>query len=845
MAKRDMLRLRARACADSPSDGSLSVSALSRGQAPGHGRKGHAEVRRPRSAVRRVVLSGREGDDERGRLTAVTIEAPPVRPDGLSEEEAARRLAERGPIEPPPSSRSYASIVRANVLTVFNAILAAAGIVTLAFGAWQDALFLGILLANTGIGIVQEVRAKRALDQLAALVEPMAVVVRDGVSRVAHAEELVVGDLVRVEPGNQLVADGTVATSAGLALDESNLSGESRPVVRGPGDEVRSGSFVLEGSGTYTVTAVGPDSYAERVARIARAFRHPRSPLEHSLNLLLLVLAGVIVPLGAILGYALWERDTPFSEAVPTSVAAVVTLVPEGLILLTSLTFAVAALRMTRRGVLAQQLNAIESLAAVDIVCFDKTGTLTEARVRVAGLVPALGVEEDELRAALGRYAASAGSRNGTLEAIGEACPGLGEAPVQEVAFASRRRWSGVRLGGTTFVLGAPELFPLGPLAARADAEARAGRRVLAIGRSEAELDDPDTGPPSPLRPIGLVLLAERLRADARETVAFFRAQGVELKVLSGDRPETVAAIARDAGIEVETPADGRELSDGAVDAAVIGRISPEGKQLVVEALAARGRYVAMVGDGVNDVPALKAARLAIAQGSGAQMAKSVADLVLVRGEFGAVPALVAEGRKVFRNIQRVAKLFVTKSAFAAFLILSIGLTPTAYPLLPRHLSLAAALAIGIPAFFLALAPSIDGREDRGFGTGVVRFAIPAGTAAGIGVLSSYVFTLNVIDRPLLEARTVATTVLIAVGLYLILALEASGRLRAAAVSTLVAGLAVIYALLLATGPLRRFFDLAVPDPAMIAVSAFGSALAIGLLVATDDRFVPWWPARF
>jgi magnesium-transporting ATPase (P-type) len=777
-------------------------------------------------------------------LTAVTTEAPPIRPDGLSEAEAARRLAERGPIEPPPSSRSYASIIRANTLTVFNAILAAAGVLTLAFGAWQDALFLAILLGNTGIGIFQEVRAKRALDRLAALVEPTAVVVRDGVARALHAEELVSGDLVRIEPGNQVVADGTVATSAALALDESNLSGESRPVVRGPGDEVRSGSFVVEGSGTYTVTAVGPDSYAERVAHIARAFRHPRSPLEHSLNVLLLVLAGVIVPLGAILGYALWERETPFSEAVPTSVAAVVTLVPEGLILLTSLTFAVAALKMTRRGVLSQQLNAIESLAAVDVVCFDKTGTLTEARLRLAGLVPAAGVDEDELRTALGRYAASAGSRNGTLEAIGEACPGVGETPVQEVAFASRRRWSGVRLGGTTFVLGAPELFPLGSLAGRADAEARQGRRVLAIGRSPGELDEPDSGPPAPLEPLGVVLLAERLRPEARETVAFFRSQGVELKILSGDRPETVAAIARDAGIEVDQLADGRELRAVDVDAPVIGRISPEGKQHVIETLTARGRYVAMIGDGVNDVPALKAARLAIAPGTGAQMAKSVADLVLVRGEFGAVPALVAEGRKVFRNIQRVAKLFVTKSAFAAFLILSIGLTPTAYPLLPRHLSLAAAITIGIPAFFLALAPSVDAGGSQRFGAGVARFAVPAGTAAGIGVLSSYVFTLNVIDRPLVEARTVATTVLIAVGLYLILALEASGRLRGAAVSLLVAGLAAIYALLLAGGPTRRFFDLAVPDPQLVVVAALGSAVAIGLLVATDDRYIPGRTSR-
>jgi P-type E1-E2 ATPase len=725
-------------------------------------------------------------------------------------------------------------------------ILLVFGVVTIAFGAWQDALFLGILVANSTIGIVQEVRAKHALDRLAALVAPTATVVRDGVARRVGVDQLVVGDLVRLGPGDQIVADGRLVESAALAVDESILTGESQPVARGTGDEVRSGAFAVEGTGAFTVTAVGADSYAARVAGEARAFRHPRSPLERALNRLLLLLVAVMLPLGAVLGYALWERKTSFSDSVTTTVAAVVTMVPEGLILLAGVTYAVAALRMTRRGALAQQLNAIESVASVDLICLDKTGTLTEPTLQVVEVVPADGVERTELTTALSRYAASVPTRNATLEAVATAFPAPPARVEEQVPFSSRRRWSALRVDGTAYVLGAPELFSLGPLADRATEEARGGRRVVAIARAAGPLDG-DSGPPSDARPLGLVVIAERLRAEARATVDFFLSQGVALKVISGDRPETVAAIARDAGIPyVDTPVDGRSLPGDreqlrrlALGSAVIGRISPEDKRRVVESLRDGGRYVAMVGDGVNDVPALKAARLAIAQGTGAQMARSVADLVLVHGDFAAVPGLVAEGRKILRNLQRVTKLFVAKSAFAAFLILSVGLTPIAYPLLPRHLTLAASLTIGIPAFFLALAPSGGAFTARAFLRDVAHFAVPAGVAAGLGVLSSYLFALNVVNLKLVEARTVATTVLVAVGLYLVLALEASGRRRGTAVSVLCAALATLYAFVLAIPGLRHFYALAVPGPGMLVIAAAGAAVAIAGLWLTDERFIP------
>ena len=753
-------------------------------------------------------------------------------------------------MEPPASSRSYASIVRANVFTVFNVILLVAGVVTLAFGAWQDALFLAILVGNSAIGIAQEIRAKRALDRLAALVAPTARVVRDGKTRLVGVDEVVPGDLVELQAGDQVVADGRLEQASTLTVDESILTGEAEPVRRGIGEEVRSGSFAVEGSGAYTVTGVGSESYAERIAGEARAFRHPRSPLERSLDRLLFVLVAVLVPLAIILGAALWERETPLDEAVTTAVAAGVTLVPEGLILLTSITFAVAALQMARRGALAQQLNAIESLASVDVLCLDKTGTLTEPGLRVVELVPAPGVGEEEARGALARFAASSPAPNATLAAIRHEFPSGDGRVESHIPFSSRWRWSGVRFEGTSYVLGAPELFPLGELGGRAAAEAHGGRRVVAFAETNAELDsvEPADGPPGQLRLLGLVVLSERLRPEARNTVSFFLSQDVTLKVISGDRPETVAAIARDAGVPLDEKAlDGSELPGGGaelrrliLETSVVGRISPEGKRRVVEALTEGGRYVGMVGDGVNDVPALKAARLAIAQGSGVQMARSVADLVLVRGDFAAVPVMVGEGRKVFRNLQRVTKLFVAKSVFAAVLILSIGLTPLAYPLLPRHLTLVAFLTVGLPAFFLALGPSAGGYRSEGFLRDVASFAVPAGTAAALGVLASYLFALNVIDLPLVEARTVATTVIVVVGLYLVLALEASGRVRGAAVAALCVGLLVLYVLVLLTPGMREFFELASVGPLIVILSVIGAGLAVTGLWLTDERFVPW-----
>lgn len=762
---------------------------------------------------------------------------------GLTTEEAARKLELRGPMAPPGTSRSYGSILRANIFTVFNLILAFFGALTLTFGSWEDALFLGILVTNTLIGIIQETRAKLALDRLFGLVAPTTTVIRDGQPRKLPREEVVEGDLIAIEPGDQLVADGILQSSEGLQLDESILTGESRTVRHEKGDEIRSGSFVSEGTGRYTVTATGAESYAARITGEARRFRHPRSPLELVMNRLLYILVGAMVPLSLALGYVLWHRHASISSAVATSVAAIVPLVPEGLILLVNVTFAVSAVRMASRGALAQQINAMESLASVDVVCLDKTGTLTEADLVVKEVIPAKNRGE-QLKSALAKFAASASARNSTLRAIATAFPGPPENSEQEVPFSSRWRWSGLQLGGVSYVLGAPELFPLGPLESAAQREAASGRRVVAFASRSLPFEDEDQSRkiPENLELLGLIVLAERLRSNARETVEFFKSQGVQLKVLSGDRPETALAIAGDSGIPVEggaadgdaLPEDDKSLIDLISTKNVVGRISPEGKKRVIQALSEDGHYVAMIGDGVNDVPGLKAAKLAIAQGTGVQMARSVADLVLVSGDFGAVPLLVGEGRTTLRNLQRVTKLFVTKSAVTAFMILAYIVSATAYPLLPRQMTIVASLGVGIPAFFVALAPSKGRVSFEGFLKEAARFSIPAGFSLGVGVTASFLAALWIYDFPLVKGRTIATTVMLLVMLYLIVVIEASSLLRGAAVLLLCLALFGVYVVILYTPIGRSFFELANPDLSLALIVAGGtiSAIAIRTLIA-------------
>jgi cation-transporting P-type ATPase E len=747
--------------------------------------------------------------------------------EGLSSAEAARRLERLGP-PPETSSRSTASIVAGNVFTLFNLILGVFFVVVLALGLFADALFGVIAIVNSYIGIRQETKAKEVLDQLAVLVAPKASVVRDGRVQELVAEEVVPGDVIQVEPGDQLVADGDVISSRGLTLDESVLTGESDGVRKARGERVLSGAFCIAGSGTYEVDAVRERSYAGKLAGEARAFRHPPSPLQEEVNQVLLASTWLMLPLAALLLFTLSVRHTELHEAAQTATAGLITLIPEGLVLLMSVTLAVAAVRLAKLDTLVQQMSATEALAAVDTICIDKTGTLTDGQLELSSIEVADPANPAAAHDALARFAASAGARNRTLQAIAERYPDRPQKVTAEVPFSSQWKWSGLSLDGRSYVLGAPDVLQragaleLSPtLANTLRVQSEAGRRVLAFGEAQAALPrDPANEAPPRLTARALVVLEETLRPDAAETIAHMREQEVDLKLISGDARETVTAVAHAVGVPADAgviegpqlPDDDAGLAEAALANTIFCRIQPAQKSDLVGALSKSGRFTAMIGDGVNDVPALKRARLAVGMGSGTQVTKGVADIVLLKDQFSRLPRAVAEGRRIARNIHRLGRLYMTKTVYAAALIILVAVPGFAFPFLPRHLTLAALLTIGIPSFVLALAPS-DGPLYRGrLLRALAAFAVPAGLAIAIASILSFFLVDTVAGGSLADGRTAATTTLIVLGLSFVLLLERGpGREHIAIQSymlALVAGLGALYALFLAAGPVRDFFDL-------------------------------------
>jgi cation-transporting P-type ATPase E len=769
---------------------------------------------------------------------------------GLSSAEAAKRLRKLGS-PPDTSSRSVSSIVAGNVFTLFNAIIGVFFVLILSLGLIADAVFGAIAIVNSYIGIRQELKAKKTLDELAVLVAPHAKVVRDGAAVSLLAEEIVPGDVIAIEPGDQLVADGEVIASRGMTLDESMLTGEADGIRKDAGDRALSGSFCIAGSGRYLVDAVREESYAGKLAGEAKAFRHPPSPLQSEVNRVIVACTWAMAPLAALLLITFQLRGTDLVEAAQTATAGLVTLIPEGMVLLMSVTFAVAAVRLARKDTLVQQMSATESLAAVDTICVDKTGTLTDGQLRLLGVEVADGTDADEATAALGRFAASAGDRNRTLETIAKSFKAAPGRVGSEVPFSSKWKWSGLRLGGVSYVLGAPDILtasgalqlPSG-LSRKLDEETAAGRRVVAFGQSsEALPDDPEHAPPPRLTPVALVVLEETLRGDAAETIAFIREEEIDLKLISGDARATVTAVAYAVGVPAdagviegsELPEDPEGLAAAAQRNTIFCRIAPEQKKALVEALRASGRYTAMIGDGVNDVPALKQARLAVAMGSGAQVTKGVADIVLLEDEFARLPEAVAEGRRIARNVHRLGRLYLTKSVYAAALILLVAVPGFAFPFLPRHLTLAVFLTIGIPSFVLALAPS-DGPLYRGrLLRALAAFAVPAGLATALGSILCFFLVDTVFGGSLEAGRTAATTTLIVLGLSFVLLLERGpGREHIAIQSymlAMVAGLGALFALILAAAPVRDFFEMT-----LLTASEWFLALlcsAIGLTIAS------------
>jgi cation-transporting ATPase E len=715
-----------------------------------------------------------------------------------------------------PTSRTVGEIVRANVVTRFNAILGTLLAVILVVGPIQDALFGIVLVSNAAIGIFQELRAKRTLDRLALIAAGDCVVVRDGERLRVGVDEVVVGDVVLLAPGDQIVADGVVEESAGLEIDESLLSGEAVPVGKEPGDEVLSGSFVVAGVGSIRTTLVGPDSYGERLATEARRFVPTRSELRGGIDAILRIVTWMLLPAAGILIWSQADSNESTREAISGSVAGIGSMIPEGLVLLTSLASAVGIVRLGRRRVLVSELSALEGLARVDVLCIDKTGTITSSGLDVVGIEE---FDDDEARPAIAALAAADPSPNPTMRAIAGALPAPESwTALDVVPFSSARKRSTVTFADHgTWAIGAPDvLLPRGhALLERARAMAAVGQRVLLAGR---EVD-------GEVVPGAFVVLEERVRPDAAETLRWFADQGVTVKVISGDHPETVAAVAARAGLS--GPAvDARDIEDFDAlieDTAIFGRVVPEQKRAIVGALQRAGHVVAMTGDGVNDVLAMKDADLGVAMGSGASAARAVAPVVLLDDAFSSLPAVVAEGRRTINNVERVANLFLTKTVYAFILAVTIAIAGFPFPFLPRHLTIISSLTIGIPAFFLALAPS-GARVRPGFVRRVLRFAFPAGIVAAAATFLAYALAREEPGTSTTEARTTATIVLFAVATQVLLILaRPMTHLRRLLVLAMIGAFALALALPFA----RDFFALDLPDQVVAAAAVGVASVAI------------------
>ena len=749
-------------------------------------------------------------------------------PTGLTEAEVRERV-DRGETNATGerTSRTFGEILRANIFTRFNAILGVLLVVILAVGHPQDALFGIVLVSNALIGIVQELRAKRTLDQLAVLSEPRVRVVRDGEVREVSVDDVVLDDLIELRTGDQIAADGIVRATTALQVDESLLTGESDPVDKETGDHVLSGSFVVAGSGRFQATAVGDDAYARKLATEARRFELARSELMDGINRILRYVTWAIAPVAVLLLVSQYNANEDWRDAVSGTVAGVVGMVPQGLVLLTSVAFGVAAVTLARRKVLVQELPAVEGLARVDVVCFDKTGTLTDGNI-VFDRVERLD-DQAPVEAALGALAADE-DRNATLSAIAAAFPSTDSwRRTGFVPFSSARKWSAATFGEHgTWVLGAPELVWAGrdgEVSEKAERLASTGQRVLLLARTDAPLDG-ESLPPE-MRAAALVLFEEQVRPDAAETLAYFAQQGVALNVISGDSPHTVGAVAARVGMpNADDPFDARELPED-LDAlgetleehSVFGRVTPHQKQDMVKALQARGHTVAMTGDGVNDALALKLADIGVSMGSGAPATRAVAQLVLLDGKFSTMPGVVAEGRRVTANIERVANLFVTKTVWATLLAVAVGLAFWPYPFLPRHLTIVDTLTIGVPSFFLALAPNLR-RYVPGFVNRVFRFTIPAGTVAAVAAFSAFAVA-RFDDLPLTEQRTAATLVMLMMSLtvLVILAQPLTWR-RVVLVGLMIVG----FVLLFPIESVRDFYDLRLPHDVLVETLLIGFA---------------------
>ena len=713
-------------------------------------------------------------------MSATTaVEMPEIGATGLTPKEVVQRIESgQSNAVKTSTSRSVQDIVRANVFTLFNGIIFAAMVLVLITGSWRDAVFGFVIIINTGIGIVTELRAKRTLDKLSILVASEFLVHRDGRDVEVPHNEIVLDDLLWIRAGEQVPADGQIIQTWGLELDESMLTGESRTVRHKVGEQVYSGATAVSGMALVKVNAVGSHSYAATLTAQAKVYKKTVSDLNKGINTILKFMTFLVVPLCILLilsqihtvgGWGTALSTGEWRQAVVSAVAGVVGMIPEGLVLLTSLNFAVAAMRLARHNTLVQELESVETLARVDALNLDKTGTITDGGIafnRLVMLDSANSAAEQASTQAL-YDCCNEEQPNGTGQAVlaGLKAQGYGAGAVESrVPFSSARKWSAVRKSGETWYMGAPEVIisalegDYSSVLQQVNEYANDGNRVLLVARSTAPLsprsglrdaveganvsDDPQLDVQA--EPVALVLCSEKIREDAERTLAWFREQGVRCRVISGDNPVTVGAIARRVKLTGdhepvamdarELPEDVNELARVLENVDVLGRVLPDQKKAIVQALHTQNHVVAMTGDGVNDALAIKEADLGIAMGNAAPATKAVAQVVLVDSKFSHLPDVVARGRQVMANMERVASLFLVKTVYSALISLGVVMTQIPYPYLPRHITYIGALTIGMPAFILALAPNTR-RYMPGFLKRVVAFALPGGIATALSVL--------------------------------------------------------------------------------------------------------------
>lgn len=651
--------------------------------------------------------------------------------------------------QPKAPTRTIGQIIKNNVFTFFNGMNLVLAILVLSTGSFKNAFFIVLVVTNTVIGIFQEVKAKQTLEKLSLLNQPKVFVFRDGSEIEIAVGDIVQDDILVLRSGMQVSADATLLSDQTLEVDESQLTGESDPIIKQAGDEILAGSFVISGQAYATAIRVGANTYTAKLANEARKFKLVNSELRDAIGRIIKAATVIIVPIGIFLAWSQFNiPGATWQDAIISAVAGVIGMIPEGLVLLTSVAFAAGVVKLAKHKTLVQELPAIETLARVDVLCLDKTGTITEGVLDVAKIHPVGSMPQAKIDEALAAFITAMPDANPTQVALMEYYL---DRPVWEVnhkvAFSSARKWSSVSFESRgTFVFGAPEMV-LGTNYPRYQTQiekyAAMGQRVLIVAYAQTMMDSDQL--PTALEAVAIVTLEDRIRAEAPDTLAYFAKQGVTIKVISGDNPVTVAAVAKRAGlvgsenyIDARTlPEDLEALADIIETTTVFGRVTPHQKKLLVQALQLRKHTVAMTGDGVNDVLALKEADCGIAMASGSDATRAVAQLVLLDSNFAALPHAVNEGRRVINNIQRVASLFLVKTFYSFLLSILTILLGMQYPFIPIQLSLISTLAVGVPSFFLALTPNTDPIQP-GFMRRILATVIPAGTAIAFIVLAVF-----------------------------------------------------------------------------------------------------------